>query len=403
MPRKVKVPEKKLWDDLPLNVKYPGQYTRIKFVKFKWTKEDKDLLAALHPSPCHYLHYSEETCPTTGNPHLDGYLEVREKQRISFFRKILPYGTNIRPANGTAEENYNYSAKESRPSVFGVPTAVAKKEKNRKNGQNEAAKWADIRRLLKEGNREELEANYFNYVVRYNLKRYLEYPCPETVEGPNYWLYGEAGTGKSEFPTKLAKSYGYRLYKKLPHKWFGEYKGEEVVFVDDIDRDKVCPLVMLKALGEHRAFICETKGGEMKIRPQHVVITSNQHPFEVFSDLSVQDQNALKRRYIFLHFKNVVHSVDVRKRELSAELLDYVERAVGEEVKELHTIIEKNRVLPPIGALDGATASEGGLPPAGKRRKEEVQKVEENESSEVDDEEHADGKEEKDEMSEDEK
>lgn len=57
-----------------------------------------------------YLCYQKETSPTTGTPHLQGYVSLPENKRLAGMRKLCPAHYVL--ANGTPSSNRTYCSKE---------------------------------------------------------------------------------------------------------------------------------------------------------------------------------------------------------------------------------------------------------------------------------------------------
>lgn len=68
--------------------------------------------------------WGEETCPTTGKNHLQGYVEFTTDVRITRLHKLYPK-TNIDIAKGNRKQNDDYCTKEGknivRVSFFIIP------------------------------------------------------------------------------------------------------------------------------------------------------------------------------------------------------------------------------------------------------------------------------------------
>lgn len=68
--------------------------------------------------------WGEETCPETGNTHLQGYVEFRTDVRITRLHKLYPK-TNIDIAKGNRKQNDEYCSKDGknvvRVSFFIIP------------------------------------------------------------------------------------------------------------------------------------------------------------------------------------------------------------------------------------------------------------------------------------------
>lgn len=107
------------------------------------------------------------------------------------------------------------------------------------------------------------------------------------------WYVGVPGCGKSY----LARERYPHAYLKMANKWWVGYQYEEAVIMDEVELNSSDWLGhYLKIWADRYSFIAETKGGGLKIRPKHFVITSNYSIEEVFG----KDRElcrAIKRRF----------------------------------------------------------------------------------------------------------
>lgn len=59
-----------------------------------------------------YLVYGREICPTTGTPHLQGFVQFKSKRSFLVVKCLLPYGVHIEPMQTTAQQCADYCLKE---------------------------------------------------------------------------------------------------------------------------------------------------------------------------------------------------------------------------------------------------------------------------------------------------
>lgn len=137
-------------------------------------------------------------------------------------------------------------------------------------------------------------------------------PEPESVL-QHEWIWGVPGIGKS----RLARQENPGYYLKSHNKWWMGYKQEDVVLIDDLDRDDARWIgQMLKNWCDHYPFQAETKGDGMVIRPKKIVVTSNYKIEELWPEETLSD--ALKRRF---KVRNIVSPPTFDRTE-DAELVD---------------------------------------------------------------------------------
>lgn len=94
------------------------------FVLNNWTEEEVvsvDALVAGEVSGVKFLMYSKETAPTTGTPHLQGYLQMVKKCRLPALKALMPRA-NFILAKGSLASQYEYIGKAGPINEFGTPT-----------------------------------------------------------------------------------------------------------------------------------------------------------------------------------------------------------------------------------------------------------------------------------------
>jgi len=72
---------------------------------------DIQLLAKMDNSIL-YLVYGREVCPTTGTPHLQGFIQFKTKRSFMVVKCLLPWGCHIEPLKKTPFEAADYCKKD---------------------------------------------------------------------------------------------------------------------------------------------------------------------------------------------------------------------------------------------------------------------------------------------------
>lgn len=260
--------------------------TRWCFTLNNYSDADETTLKALDVK---YIVYGYETAPTTGTPHLQGYIVFKKQYRISGLNKLgvsahweAAKGSNVQASNyckGLSEGksvNVFYEA-----GVMPLPP-----------GEAETARWESARDAAKLGLLDDVPADIY---VRYY--RTLKDIAKDNMTKPDdlddvcgLWLHGPPGTGKSH----VARADYPGAYLKMQNKWWDGYQGEECVILDDFDSKELGHL--LKIWVDRYSFLAEVKGGAVHIRPKKFIITSNYHPSELWTE-DAQMCAAVLRRF----------------------------------------------------------------------------------------------------------
>lgn len=239
---------------------------------------------------CKYIAYAHEVAPTTGTPHLQGWIAFENAKSLNAVRRLLT-GCHVEAMIGSIADNDKYCSKAGRLIERGTKP---QSNTNNKGGDKEKERWELARTLAKEGKFDEIDADI---VLRcYNTLKniYKDYQVkPDPVDVRCYWIHGETGTGKSHaVETKYPD-----CYKKSMEdlKWFDGYNDEEVVYLEDMDVYQVKWGGMLKRLADRWPMQASIKGSMKYIRPKVVIVTSNYTIETIWTDPGTCDP--LLRRF----------------------------------------------------------------------------------------------------------
>lgn len=293
-----------------------------------YTEEDEDFVGSLYwVFQCRYLIVGKETCPTTGTPHLQGYVAFKNPRSWDAVADMHEHW-HIEAAKGTAQQNYIYCTKSGDFMELGEKPMTPADGAKMTNQE----RWG----LAKEGRFEELDPEHIK-IYEYIYAKY------QTVEDipvlDNQWIYGPSGCGKSSI-VRLENS---AFYTKGMNKWWDGYQGEEVVVLDDFDPTHGSFLsYFLKIWSDHYVFRAEVKGGSMQIRPKKFIITS-QYTIEQCFRLKdgEPDQptiDAITRRFKKRHYSGFFGCFTDP---------DYVGNPIAPNVPDLPTVFAPGFVPPP--------------------------------------------------------
>lgn len=233
-----------------------------------------------------YAFAGRETCPSTGSKHLQGFVKLAKKQRLSYLKRF--HATiSWHPADASWEDNYMYCTKEDKH-----PHVVGELPEFKNNGAREKSRWENAWDNAVAGQIDNIDKDILlrtyasvKMVARDHAKK------PPSLEDYNAeWIYGKSGSGKST----LARQENPDYYPKEANKWWCSYQGEHCALIEDLDPDCCKYLARyIKVWTDKFPFTAEVKASSGLIRPQKIVITSQYTIEECFNE---RDAVAIRRR-----------------------------------------------------------------------------------------------------------
>jgi len=148
--------------------------------------------------------------------------------------------------------------------------------------RNSAVDWMLVKEKAISGNIEDIDPQI--YITHYRTLKQIA--MDHMVKPDNLdrccgiWIHGPPGVGKSHY----AREHYKESYLKMCNKWWCGYQKEKNVIIDDLDLSHKCLGHHLKIWSDKYAFIAETKGYAVTIRPQQLIVTSNYTIEQIFSD-----------------------------------------------------------------------------------------------------------------------
>lgn len=225
---------------------------------------------------CQYIIYGREVAPTTGTPHLQGYVYFGNARAFEAVRKLRKW--NIQVAKGDALQNGEYVKKDDDWFEKGTRPATPKEK-----GDRERDRYKRAYNSALAGDFTSIDSDI---LIRHygTLKKFkAEFTKVEDLDYMPLciYLYGSTGVGKSRLARELSQTYG--AFRKEPMtKWFTGYQHEEIVWVDEIEFIGPELQSLYKRLCDHYVCPVESKGGNINIRPKVIIFTSNHAPNSVF-------------------------------------------------------------------------------------------------------------------------
>lgn len=233
---------------------------------------------------CDYALYGKEVAPTTGTPHLQGYFQLKKKERISGLSKKLP-GVHLMVAKGGYDSNLAYCSKEGEIWETGTPSLTGKRK-----GLSEACDLVVQKRSLSSIANEcpEVYARYYRGLEALSSA----ISTTRNFKTEVFWYYGPTGTGKSRRAFDLEPD---AYWKPSTTKWWNGYEQHDAVIIDDYRRD-FCTFAELLRLFDRYPYSVETKGGTRSFISKRIYITSPKSPEETWEGRTAEDLEQLLRR-----------------------------------------------------------------------------------------------------------
>lgn len=253
--------------------------------------------------------------------HIQGYVELTQDRRLSWFRNYLEektgYIAHLEKAREGAATCYKYCTKEETrqedPVQFGDWESIGTTQGRR---SDLLELYAELKKPEK--TRAEIYEMFPASSIRYkrNIDQLYEvwHDQPrDMVEGEFLWFCGPSGTGKSwaAAHSAPASKIFYKDVEGDKNVWWDGYEPmiHEMVILEDYDGHGVSYRQLLR-IADKYPVPGQVKGGYKQLRFHKMIVTSNKWPWEIFPKLENDPQNnnagevtPLMRRFEFWEFK----------------------------------------------------------------------------------------------------
>lgn len=238
----------------------------------------------------------------SGTPHLQGLVCFTQPKSLNQMQALLP-GGHFEVKRGTFKQASEYCKKDGNYYEHGELPLDAE-GKGLKGQEAFEQMMADTIELIRQGNYAEVNPVMTCHIkaCEYRvLKEQQQARNLDDLQGdlPHLWFYGPAGTGKSREARRLIPD----AYLKMCNKWWDGYSGEDNVLIEDFDKQHNVLVHHMKIWGDRYAFKTEVKGGTIDIRPKLIIVTSNWHPKEIWTEAG--DLEPIMRRFTVRHFPSL--------------------------------------------------------------------------------------------------
>ena len=265
---------------------------QMRHFAFTWNNYPEDVKVQLkniyRELDANFLVAGLEEAPTTGTPHVQGYIQLNKRKTFKTVTKIFGGKVHISPALGSSQDNYDYVTKCNMFIELGeartVGRARAKQDRD----------WELMINLASQNKLEQIRLdNPKDYLIYYNTLHKIAASNlkPEAMSRFCLWVWGKPGVGKSRFVHETWPE----AYWKNANKWWDGYTNQEVAVLDDLGTDVLAE--HLKRWADRYKIVGEIKGGSLGLVYTTFVVTSNFHPKVLFQDTPQATQEAILRRF----------------------------------------------------------------------------------------------------------
>lgn len=258
-----------------------------------------------------YLVFQVEVGEESKRYHLQGYIELKTTQRMSYVKKMLDCNeAHLERRSGTRDEARAYCMKADTraPGYEPIEIGIWVRDKQR----TDVDTYVDA--IKKGATKMYLIDNYPTQFCRFprvynDIKSaMLESQVTQTREVKVFYYYGVPGTGKSYHARLWAERHGldYFHITKNMYPWYDGYNGEDVLIIDDLNDAWIPADSLLQILDKYKCTM-QIKGNTVAGLWNYVFITSNYLPEEIGYLVNL---SALKRRiYKMVKFTKVYEGV----------------------------------------------------------------------------------------------
>lgn len=214
-----------------------------------------------------------------GTRHLQGYLELKKKQRLSWLRNNVCDRGHYEARQGTRDQARDYCRKEDSrvdgPWEAGSWTSGGKGRRNDITAFREAIQAGKRKRDLVE----DYDHEMCKYPRFYDMVRSLKRPKREQDDFCGVvLLFGWPGTGKTRYVVENYEGY-WESSIGNGTQWYDGYDGHRVVLFDDFaGKMSKVPLDVTLKLFDRYVRQVPVKGGHTWWNPNLIFVTTNIHP-----------------------------------------------------------------------------------------------------------------------------
>lgn len=241
-----------------------------------------DKLREYAEAECKYVRFGHETCPTTGRPHLQGWLQWSSPRQVADFWSAFGH-PHVERRRGKVVDNQRYTAKEGDWEEYGEPP----KQGNRTDWRQAVDQ---VRARLPLVDVIDAQPHLLPTIRALERLATLTRQPPKDRDVRVLYIQGPAGCGKTR---AIHQAYP-EAYWKPEGEWWDGYEGQSVVVLDDYYSD-IRYQQLLRVLDRYPLRL-PVKGGFVPAEYTTVLITSNANLDEQYPNTLGARREALYRR-----------------------------------------------------------------------------------------------------------
>lgn len=232
------------------------------FTIHQCSNESEEQIKSLN---CTYIIVGDENAPLTGKRHWQGYVFWSCARHFNAVLGMLPKGSHLEAAKGSAKQNKLYCSKEAVLFEHGELPIQGKRND-----------LSMIRECVQDGGnmRDVIETASSGVGLRAGEKILQFCERRRDWEPEVFWYWGLTGAGKSRAAAALCPN---AWWSGRDLRWWQGYDGHEDVIIDDFRGDFCTFHELLRILDRYPCTI-ETKGGSRQLLAKRIIITCPVRP-----------------------------------------------------------------------------------------------------------------------------
>jgi len=257
-----------------------------------WNNYDEDSINRIKGLNPRYMIVGKEIAPTTGTPHLQGYIYFENAKSINVVRKKLS-GANVDVAKGSAEQNKVYCSKEGDYVEEGeIPKQGKRVDLDRIKDEVMNGKKVDDIAVENPDTFHKYGRTLSKLEDIAFRKKYREWMTM------GYWYWGPTGVGKSHKAYEGFTPDTHYVWKLNDNNWQDGYTGQKIVIINDF-RGEIKYNELLNLLDKWPHWIPRRGREPAPFLAEKVIITSSLRPSDIYNRRHEEDSlEQLQRRLI---------------------------------------------------------------------------------------------------------